>query len=275
MSKTLAKSFTLPGTSIALNRMGYGCMQLAGPGVWGPPKDPEAAVAVLRAAAEAGVNHFDTSDFYGPHTTNRVLRQALHPYKNLTVVTKIGFARGEDKSWFPAKSADDLTRAVHDNLTNLGLEALEVVNLRLGGAHGPDDASVKAPLSVLLELQKKRLVRHIGLSTVTAKQVAEARAMAPIVCVQNLYNLANRTDDALVDDLAKEGIAFVPSAQHPAHPGDVIGRSPEGEPRRQLAHARAGGHRCSRRDQSGNLGVSPISRKSRWAWSTASIVHTM
>jgi pyridoxine 4-dehydrogenase len=210
MSKTLAKSFTLPGTSIALNRMGYGCMQLAGPGVWGPPKDPEAAVAVLRAAAEAGVNHFDTSDFYGPHTTNRVLRQALHPYKNLTVVTKIGFARGEDKSWFPAKSADDLTRAVHDNLTNLGLEALEVVNLRLGGAHGPDDASVKAPLSVLLELQKKRLVRHIGLSTVTAKQVAEARAMAPIVCVQNLYNLANRTDDALVDDLAKEGIAFVP-----------------------------------------------------------------
>lgn len=204
-------SFTLPGTTLELDRMGYGCMRLSGPGIWGPPENPEAAVALLRAAVAAGVNHLDTSDFYGPHATNQLIKRALHPYApNLTLVTKIGFRRGEDRSWIPARTPKELAQAVHDNLTNLGLDVLEVVNLRLGAAEGPDDESVKEPLGALVELQRQGLVRHLGLSTVSARQIAEARAMAPIVCVQNMYNLAHRHDDALLDDLARDGIAYVP-----------------------------------------------------------------
>ena len=195
-----------------VNRLGYGAMQLAGPGVFGPPKDRAAAVAVLRAAVEAGVNHIDTSDFYGPHVTNQIIREALHPYgDDLTIVTKIGARRGEDGSWNPAFSAEDLTAAVHDNLKNLGLDVLEVVNLRLMfGVHGPAEGSLEAPLTAVAELQRQGLVRHIGLSNVTPTQVAQGRGICEIVCVQNQYNLAQRGDDALIDQLAKDGIAYVP-----------------------------------------------------------------
>jgi pyridoxine 4-dehydrogenase len=211
MSTTQPTSFTLPGTTLEIHRMGYGCMRLSGPGIWGPPEKPDEAVAVLRAAVAAGVNHLDTSDFYGPHATNQLIKRALHPYApGLTLVTKVGFRRGEDRSWIPASSPKEIAQAVHDNLTNLGLEALDVVNLRLGAAEGPNDASVKEPLGALIELQRQGLVRHLGLSTVSAKQIAEARALAPIVCVQNMYNLAHRHDDALIDQLAKDGIAYVP-----------------------------------------------------------------
>lgn len=204
-------SFTLPGTSLVLNRIGYGAMQLAGQGVWGPPRDREAAVAVLREAVALGVNHIDTSDFYGPHVTNRIIREALHPYpEGLTIVTKIGYRRGEDRSWHPALSAEDLTAAVHDNLQNLGLEALDVVNLRVGGAQGPAETSIEEPLSVLVDLKRQGLIRHLGVSNVTPGQVAEAQSITEIVCVQNQYNLAHRHDDALIDELAKEGIAYVP-----------------------------------------------------------------
>jgi pyridoxine 4-dehydrogenase len=195
-----------------VNRMGYGAMQLAGKGVFGPPKDTNAALAVLREAVEAGVNHIDTSDFYGPHITNQLIRQALHPYaKDLALVTKIGAARGADASWQPALSADELTRAVHDNLRNLGQDALEVVNLRIMfDVHGPVEGSIEAPLTALAELQRQGLVRHIGLSNVTPTQIAQGRRIANIVCVQNQYNLAHRADDALVDELASVGIAYVP-----------------------------------------------------------------
>ncbi len=205
-------SFTLPGTSMTLNRMGYGAMQLAGPGVFGPPKDRDAAVAVLREAVASGVNHIDTSDFYGPHVTNRIIREALHPYSDdLVIVTKIGARRGEDKSWNPAFSPEELTQAVHDNLRNLGLDVLDVVNLRIMfDRHGPAEGSIEAPLTVLAELQRKGLVRHIGLSNITPTQVAEGQKITEIVCVQNLYNLANRNEDSLVDDLARQGIAYVP-----------------------------------------------------------------
>jgi pyridoxine 4-dehydrogenase len=204
--------FTFPGTSLTVNRMGYGAMQLAGTGVWGPPKDPDAAVAVLRAAVAAGVNHIDTSDFYGPHITNQIIRQALHPYpKGLVIVTKIGAIRPLDQSWQPAISAQALTAAVTDNLRNLGLDAVDVVNFRrMGSGHGLEEGSIAEQVTALADLRRKGLIRHIGLSNVTATQIAEAQAITDIVCVQNLYNLALRDDDALVDDLARQGIAYVP-----------------------------------------------------------------
>jgi len=195
-----------------VKRLGYGAMQLAGPGVFGPPKDRKAALAVLREAVAAGVDHLDTSDFYGPHVTNQIIREALHPYPDsLVIVTKVGARRGPDASWNPAFSREDLTRAVHDNLRYLGVEALEVVNLRaMFGIHGPAEGSIEEPLSALAELQQKGLVRHIGLSNVTAAQLEEGRRICEIVCVQNQYNLAHRDDDDLIDALAREGIAYVP-----------------------------------------------------------------
>jgi aryl-alcohol dehydrogenase-like predicted oxidoreductase len=204
------QSFRLGDRTV--NRLGYGAMQLAGPGVFGPPRDREAAVAVLRAAVAAGVNHIDTSDFYGPHVTNQIIREALSPYPDdLVIVTKIGARRGEDASWRPAFSADDLTRAVHDNLRHLGLQALDVVNLRIMfDVHGPAEGSIAAPLETLADLQRRGLVRHIGLSNVTAAQVREGRGIAEIVCVQNRYNIVHREDDALIDALAADGIAYVP-----------------------------------------------------------------
>jgi pyridoxine 4-dehydrogenase len=209
---TLGGRFTFPGTSLTVHRIGYGAMQLAGPGVWGPPKDPDGAVAVLREALAAGVNHIDTSDYYGPHVTNQIIRQALHPYPDdLVIVTKIGGRRGEGGSWLPAFSPEELTRAVHDNLRNLGLDVLDVVNLRsMHGMLEPGEGSIEAPLTALTDLRRKGLVRHIGLSNVTPVQVEEARRIAPIVCVQNSYNLAHRRDDALIHDLAGQGIAYVP-----------------------------------------------------------------
>ena len=205
-----AGTFTLGAHTV--QRMGYGAMQLAGPGVFGPPKDRDGALAVLRAAVASGVNHIDTSDFYGPHITNQLIREALHPYpEDLVIVTKIGARRGADGSWNPAFSTEELTRAVHDNLRNLGLDVLEIVNLRLMfSVHGPAEGSLEAPLTALAELQRQGLVRHIGLSNVTARQIAQGRGIAEIVCVQNLYNLAHRDDDALIDDLAAAGIAYVP-----------------------------------------------------------------
>jgi aryl-alcohol dehydrogenase-like predicted oxidoreductase len=195
-----------------VKRIGYGAMQLAGPGVFGPPKDRDAALAVLRAAVDGGVDHIDTSDFYGPHVTNHLIREALHPYPDdLVIVTKIGARRGSQGSWDPAFTAAELTSAVHDNLRNLALETLDVVNLRIMfDAHMPAEGSIAEPLATLVDLQRQGLVRHIGLSNVTPRQVAEARAMATIVCVQNQYNLAHRDDDALIDDLAEAGIAYVP-----------------------------------------------------------------
>jgi pyridoxine 4-dehydrogenase len=195
-----------------VNRLGYGAMQLAGPGVFGPPENPEAAMAVLRAAVANGVNHIDTSDFYGPHHTNQIIRKALHPYPDdLVIVTKIGAMRGADGSWLPAFSAQELTKAVHDNLRNLGLDVLEVVNLRaMFSVHAPAEGSLEAPLSVLADLQRQGLVRHIGLSNVTPAQIAEGRRICEIVCVQNQYNLAHRMDDVLIDDLARNNIAYTP-----------------------------------------------------------------
>jgi aryl-alcohol dehydrogenase-like predicted oxidoreductase len=207
----LGGTFTLPGTSMTVNRMGYGAMQLAGPHVWGPPRDPDAAIAVLREAIAQGVNHIDTSDFYGPHVTNQIIKQALHPYPDdLVIVTKVGARRGEDKSWIPALSPQDITDGVHDNLRNLALDTLDVVNLRVGGVMGPSEGSIEAPLTVLAELQRQGLIRHLGLSNVSAQQFAEAQKIAPIVCIQNLYNIAQRRDDALLDDLAQQGVAYVP-----------------------------------------------------------------
>jgi len=196
----------------AVNRLGYGAMQLAGPGVFGPPKDPAAALAVLREAVACGVNHIDTSDYYGPHVTNLLIREALAPYPNdLVLVTKIGARRGSDATWLPAFSPDELTKAVHDNLRNLGLDVLEVVNLRIMiDPHGPAEGSIEAPLAALADLQRKGLVRHVGLSNVTATQVAEARQICEIACAQNHYNLVHRKDDQLIDDLARDGIAYVP-----------------------------------------------------------------
>jgi aryl-alcohol dehydrogenase-like predicted oxidoreductase len=205
-----SSTFTIGGRTV--NRIGYGAMQLAGPGVFGPPKDFETAGTVLRAAVASGVNHIDTSDFYGPHVTNQLIREALHPYpKDLVIVTKIGARRGEDASWLPAFSRDELTSAVHDNLRNLGVDVLDVVNLRaMFNPHGPAEGSVEAPLSVLADLQRQGLVRHIGLSNVTATQVKEGQRICDIVCVQNHYNLVHRRNDRLIDDLARAGIAYVP-----------------------------------------------------------------
>lgn len=195
-----------------VGRLGYGAMQLAGPGVFGPPADEAKALRVLRDVIAAGVNHIDTSDFYGPHVTNKLIKQALHPYPDdLCIVTKVGARRDDKANWLPAFSAEELTRAVEDNLRNLGLEAMEVVNLRsMFGVHGPEEGPLEAPLEALIKLKDRGLIRHIGLSNVTAKQVADAQKMTPIVCVQNLYNVANRHDDALIDSLNAQGIAFVP-----------------------------------------------------------------
>jgi aryl-alcohol dehydrogenase-like predicted oxidoreductase len=208
----IAAAGAFPLGDRTVNRMGYGAMQLAGPGVFGPPKDRDAAIAVLREAIARGVNHIDTSDFYGPHVTNQIIREALHPYSDdLTIVTKISARRGADGSWLPAMSPKELTQAVHDNLRNLGLEVLDVVNLRsMLDVHGPVEGSLEAPLSVLADLQRKGLVRHIGLSNVTPTQVADGRKICEIVCVQNYYNLAHRDDDRLIDDLARTGTAYVP-----------------------------------------------------------------
>jgi pyridoxine 4-dehydrogenase len=203
-------TYSLAGRSV--NRLGYGAMQLAGPGVFGPPRNRDQALAVLRAAIAAGVNHIDTSDFYGPHVTNRLIREALSPYpEDLSIVTKIGARRGEDASWLPAFEPDELARAVEDNLANLGLEALDIVNLRLMfDVHGPAEGSLAAPLKAVADLQRQGLVRHIGLSNITPAQFEEARDIAEIICVQNQYNLAHRGDDALIDMLATEGVAYVP-----------------------------------------------------------------
>jgi pyridoxine 4-dehydrogenase len=207
----LGGMFTLPGTSMNVQRMGYGAMQLAGPQVWGPPRDVDAAIAVLREAIAAGVNHIDTSDYYGPHVTNQIIKRALHPYPDgLVIVTKVGARRGEDKSWPHALSRQELIDAVHDNLRNLGLDVLDVVNLRVGGISEPSEGSIKEPLMVLAELKQRGLIRHLGLSNVTPKQLAEAQKITEIVCVQNFYNVAHRSDDEFIDNLAKQGITYVP-----------------------------------------------------------------
>jgi pyridoxine 4-dehydrogenase len=207
----LGGSFPLSATFITLHRMGYGAMQLAGPHVFGPPRDRNAAVAVLREAIAAGVNHIDTSDFYGPHVTNQIIREALHPYPgNLSIVTKVGARRGDDGSWIMDTSRQNLTDSVHDNLRNLSLDILDVVNLRVGGVSAPSDESIEAPLTVLAELQQQGLIRHLGLSNVTPAQLAEAQKIAPIVCIQNFYNVAQRSDDTFVNSLAAQGIAYVP-----------------------------------------------------------------
>src|SRR5580704_7995432 len=208
---TLSGAFTVPGTSMILNRMGYGAMQLAGPGVWGPPRDVDAAIAVLREAVESGVNHIDTSDYYGPHVTNQIIQQALHPYRDgLVMVTKVGARRGDDKSWIHALSRQELIQAVHDNLRNLRVDQLDVVNLRVGGVMGPSEGPIEEPLTVLAELQRQGLIRHLGLSNVSARQFAEGQKISEIVCVQNFFNIAQRADDAFVDQLAKRGVAYVP-----------------------------------------------------------------
>jgi aryl-alcohol dehydrogenase-like predicted oxidoreductase len=209
---TLGGEFTFPATTLSVRRMGYGAMQLAGPGVFGPPKDRDEAIRVLRAAVAAGVNHIDTSDFYGPFVVNGLIREALHPYPaDLVIVTKVGAVRGADASWIPAQSPAELTRAVHDNLRNLKRDAMDVVNLRITGAlHVPSEESIAERFAALAELQRQGLIRHLGLSNVTAKQVEEARRIANVVCVQNMYNLVQRGDDGLLDGLASKGIAYVP-----------------------------------------------------------------
>ena len=207
----LGGTFRLPGTSLTVNRMGYGAMQLAGPHVWGPPRDRNAAIAVLREAIASGVNHIDTSDFYGPHITNQLIKEALHPYpEQLRIVTKVGGRRDAEGNWPRALAPDELREAVHDNLTNLGLDALDVVNLRVGGLDSPTPGSIAEPFRVLAEMQRAGLIKHLGVSNVTAEQIAEAQSIAPVVCVQNFYNIANRRDDALIDSLAEQGIGYVP-----------------------------------------------------------------
>jgi aryl-alcohol dehydrogenase-like predicted oxidoreductase len=209
---SISQSGAFPVGGRTVNRLGYGAMQLAGPGVFGPPKDRDAALAVLREAVASGVDHIDTSDFYGPHVTNQIIREALHPYPDdLVIVTKIGARRGEDGAWLPAFSSEELTQAVHDNLRNLGLDVLDVVNLRIMlDPHQPTEGSIEAPLTILAELQRRGLVRHVGLSNVTPTQIAEARRICEIVCVQNQYNLVHRGDDAMIDDLARVGLAYMP-----------------------------------------------------------------
>lgn len=208
---SLGGTFTLPGTSLQLKRIGYGSMQLPGPHVWGPPRDKAAALAVLREVVALGANHIDTADFYGPQVSNQLIREALWPYSDdLAIATKVGVVRGDGGSWIFDRSPESLVRQVHENLSSLGLEALDVVNLRLGGQQGPDEQSIAEPLDVLVELQRQGLVRHIGLSCVTPTQFKEAQAMAEIVCVQNHYNLTHRNDDAFIDALATEGVAYVP-----------------------------------------------------------------
>jgi pyridoxine 4-dehydrogenase len=210
-SANLGGTFTLPGTSITVNRIGYGAMQLAGPHVFGPPADHDGALAVLREVVKLGINHIDTSDFYGPHITNQLIKEALHPYpEQLRIVTKVGARRDAEGNWPKALAPDELRQAVRDNLTNLGLDALDVVNLRVGRPDAPEPGSIAEPFSVLAEMQQEGLIKHLGVSTVTAEQVAEAQSIAPVVCVQNFYNIANRQDDSLIDSLAKQGIVYVP-----------------------------------------------------------------
>ena len=207
----LGGTFTLSGTSTNLNRMGYGAMQLAGPEVWGPPRDIDAAIAVLREAIAAGVNHIDTSDYYGPHVTNQIIKKALHPYPaGLVIVTKVGARRGADKSWSPALSREELIDGVHDNLRHLGRDALDVVNLRVGGMLEPSEGSIEEPVTVLAELKRQGLIRHVGLSNIVPRQLQEAQKITEIVCVQNFYNVANRKDDAFIDTLSHQGMAYVP-----------------------------------------------------------------
>jgi pyridoxine 4-dehydrogenase len=207
----LGGSFTFANTNMTVNRTGYGAMQLAGPQVWGPPRDPEEAIKVLREALDAGVNHIDTSDFYGPHVTNQIIKRALHPYADgLVIVTKVGARRGTDKSWIHALSRQELIDAVHDNLRNLGLDKLDVVNLRVGGIERPSEGSIEEPLTVLAELKNRGLIRHLGLSNVTPGQLAEAQKISAVVCVQNFYNIARRHDDAFIDQLSRHGVAYVP-----------------------------------------------------------------
>ena len=207
----LATIGSFPLGDRTVNRLGYGAMQLAGPGVFGPPKDRKAAVAILRQAVASGVNHIDTSDFYGPHVTNQLIHEALHPYRHdLVIVTKVGAVRGDDASWIPALTPADLAQAVQDNLRNLGVDVLDVVNLRVGGIHGPSEGSIEESFTALAELQQQGLIRHLGLSNVTSSQVAQGRGIAEVVCVQNHYNLAHRDDDALIDELVGDGIAYVP-----------------------------------------------------------------
>ncbi len=212
MTQSLGGTFTFPGTSLTVHRMGYGAMQLSGPGVFGPPRDHDEAVAVLREVIASGVNHIDTSDYYGPYVVNKLIKEALHPYpKNLVIVSKLGAKRGADASWNPAFSPEELESAVDDNLRHLGIDALDIVNLRImGDVHAPSEGSIADKVEIMANLQRKGLIKHIGLSNVTSKQVAEARSIIPIVCVQNFYNLANRNDDPLVDEMAADGIAFVP-----------------------------------------------------------------
>jgi aryl-alcohol dehydrogenase-like predicted oxidoreductase len=196
---------------LTLTRVGYGAMQLAGPGVFGPPKDRDAAVAVLREAVKLGITHIDTADYYGPHITNQIIKEALYPYPDeLSIVTKVGAKRDAQGGWPPARSPQELRQAVHDNLKNLGLDALDVVNLRVGGFDSPEPGSIAEPFAALAQLQQEGLIRHLGLSTVTAEQIAETQSIAPVVCVQNQYNIANRADDSLIDSLAAQGIAYVP-----------------------------------------------------------------
>ena len=207
----LTSDFTLPGTAMKVNRMGYGAMQLAGPGVFGPPRDVNAAVSVLREAVRSGVNHIDTSDYYGPHVTNQIIKRALHPYPNgLVIVSKLGARRGSDASWTPALSGQELIDGTRDNLQNLGLDALDVANLRLGGFTEPSEGSIEEPLTTLVELKRQGLIRHIGLSNVSPKQFAEAQRITEIVCIQNFYNVAQRNDDDFIDVLSAKGIAYVP-----------------------------------------------------------------
>jgi len=207
----LGGSYTFANTSMTVNRMGYGAMQLAGPQVWGPPRDPDGAIRVLREAVELGVNHIDTSDYYGPHVTNQIIKRALHPYGDgLVIVTKVGARRGSDKSWIHALSKQELIDAVHDNLRNLGMDKIDVVNLRVGDVMLPSEGSIEEPLTVLAELKRQGLIEHLGLSNVTPKQLAEAQQITEIVCIQNLYNVAHRDDDGFIDELARHGIAYVP-----------------------------------------------------------------
>src|SRR6195256_1614848 len=207
----LGGTFTFPGTSLMINRMGYGAMQLAGPQVWGPPRDVDAAMAVLREAVDAGVNHIDTSDYYGPHVTNQIIKRALHPYPDgLVIVTKVGARRGADKSWIHALSRQELIDGVHDNLRNLGLDTLDVVNLRVGGIMAPSNESIEEPFTVLAELKQQGLIRHLGVSNVSPRQLSEAQKISEIVCVQNFYNIAHRDDDGLIEELARQGLAYVP-----------------------------------------------------------------
>lgn len=211
LQTSLGGSLTFSNTSMTVSRMGYGAMQLAGPQVWGPPRDPKEAIKVLRVAIAAGVNHIDTSDYYGPHVTNRIIKQALHPYEDgLVIVTKVGARRGADKSWIHARARQELIDAVHDNLRNLGLDTLDVVNLRVGGVMKPSEGSIEEPLTVLAELQRQGLIRHLGLSNVTPRQFEEAQKISKIVCVQNFFNIVQHDDDAFLDDLSTQGVAYVP-----------------------------------------------------------------